>query len=284
MHPFVLVAPASATTSAAPNAPHLRPDPLPSLSRIRALPLSEKVTLEVKTKSAAHASTMLPGVTAMAANNRISRMTLTTKVSVAIGREELAWAKTLARREGKSLSAIVTGSLAERRRLAALADVVAWMAEDEPPLSDAELGAAQRDLPASRKTVSRGRRLDEGAASPCVVQTSTTSEEASRPIARGPRGVEDEGRERLGEEAERALDVRLYADVQEASHLVSGRSLREEPSLLLLDEDVHNKIIREHDSSQAPEARSNEDRPGEEAPPCKDGAGDDRTGPRSRRW
>jgi hypothetical protein len=52
-------------------------------------------------------------------------------------------AKTLARLEGKSLSAVVTESLAERRRLAALAEVVAWMGEAQPPLTDDELNAAQ---------------------------------------------------------------------------------------------------------------------------------------------
>lgn len=40
----------------------------------------------------------------------------TAKVSVAIGEEELQWARSLARREGKSLSAVLTESLAERRR------------------------------------------------------------------------------------------------------------------------------------------------------------------------
>ncbi len=79
-------------------------------------------------------------------------MTSTAKVSVAIGRAELAWAKTLARREGKSLSAVVTESLAERRRLTALAEVVAWMAEAQTPLTDEELNAAQRELAAKRKT------------------------------------------------------------------------------------------------------------------------------------
>lgn len=77
-------------------------------------------------------------------------MVSTAKVSVAIGRDELAWAKTLARREGKSLSAVVTESLAERRRLVALAEVVAWMEEGQPPLSDAELRVAQRELAAKR--------------------------------------------------------------------------------------------------------------------------------------
>jgi len=78
-------------------------------------------------------------------------MTTTAKVSMAIGRAELEWAKTLARREGKSLSAIVTESLAERRRLAALAEVVAWMAEAQAPLTDDEVNAAQRELAAERK-------------------------------------------------------------------------------------------------------------------------------------
>jgi hypothetical protein len=80
-------------------------------------------------------------------------MSSTAKVSVAIGREELAWAKTLARRERKSLSAVVTESLAERRRLAALAEIVAWMGEGQPPLTDAELRAAHRELQAARQPV-----------------------------------------------------------------------------------------------------------------------------------
>lgn len=72
------------------------------------------------------------------------------KVSVAIGREELGWAKNRAAREGKSLSALLTETLAERRRLEALAEVVAWMGEDAPAVSKAELAAARREL--------RGRR------------------------------------------------------------------------------------------------------------------------------
>jgi nucleotide-binding universal stress UspA family protein len=70
----------------------------------------------------------------------------TAKVSVAIGEDELQWARTIARREGKSLSAVVTESLAERRRLLALRDVVAWMGKGEPPLSREELDAASREL------------------------------------------------------------------------------------------------------------------------------------------
>jgi hypothetical protein len=84
-------------------------------------------------------------------------MTSTAKVSVAIGRAELAWAKTLARIEGKSLSAVVTESLAERRRLAALAEIVAWMGEAQPPLTDDELNAAQRELAAKRSRTKGAR-------------------------------------------------------------------------------------------------------------------------------
>lgn len=93
-------------------------------------------------------------------------MSTTAKVSVAIGRDELAWAKTLARREGKSLSAVVTESLAERRRLAALAEVVAWMGEEQAPLTDLELSAAQRELSdRPQPAQGRGRTKSGGAQS-----------------------------------------------------------------------------------------------------------------------
>ena len=78
-------------------------------------------------------------------------MAATEKVSVAIGRDELVWAKALARREKKSLSAVLTEALAERRRLRALADVVAWMGEEQPALTKAELRAARRELDSRRK-------------------------------------------------------------------------------------------------------------------------------------
>jgi hypothetical protein len=78
-------------------------------------------------------------------------MAATEKVSVAIGRDELAWAKALARREKKSLSAVLTEALAERRRLRALAEVVTWMGEDQPPLTKPELRAARRELDSRRR-------------------------------------------------------------------------------------------------------------------------------------
>jgi nucleotide-binding universal stress UspA family protein len=70
----------------------------------------------------------------------------TAKVSVAIGEDELEWARAVARREGKSLSAVLTESLAERRRLVALREVVSWMAKGEAPLTREELAAAGREL------------------------------------------------------------------------------------------------------------------------------------------
>jgi hypothetical protein len=73
----------------------------------------------------------------------------TAKVSVAIGEDELEWARSVAHREGKSLSAVVTESLAERRRLTALREVVSWMAKGVEPLSKEELAAANRELSAT---------------------------------------------------------------------------------------------------------------------------------------
>ena len=70
----------------------------------------------------------------------------TAKVSVAIGEDELTWARTIARREGKSLSAVLTESLAEKRRLAALREVVTWKRKGQTQLSAAELSEARRAL------------------------------------------------------------------------------------------------------------------------------------------
>lgn len=78
-------------------------------------------------------------------------MAATAKVSVALGQAELGWAKARARREGKSLSAVVTESLAAQRRLEALTQVVGWMQEDQPPLTKAELNAADRALRSRRR-------------------------------------------------------------------------------------------------------------------------------------
>ncbi len=68
------------------------------------------------------------------------------KVSVAIGEEELGWARAIARREHKSLSSVVTESLAAQRRLEALGEVVAWMGKGAPPLTKAERARASREL------------------------------------------------------------------------------------------------------------------------------------------
>jgi len=72
-------------------------------------------------------------------------MAATAKVSVAIGKSELAWVKARARREHKSVSAIVTDTLAAQRRLEALRDVVEWMQSEQPPLELHEIKRAARD-------------------------------------------------------------------------------------------------------------------------------------------
>lgn len=89
----------------------------------------------------------------------------TAKVSVAIGQDELAWARAEARRQGKSLSAVVTESLAERKRLEAMREVLEWMGEGKPPLTreeidDAkkELGLEKRSPRAQKRKVPRSRR------------------------------------------------------------------------------------------------------------------------------
>jgi hypothetical protein len=73
------------------------------------------------------------------------------KVSVAIGEAELGWARSVARRDHKSLSAVVTESLAAQKRLEALNEVITWMAEGQPPLTKAELARARRELRSRRR-------------------------------------------------------------------------------------------------------------------------------------
>lgn len=75
------------------------------------------------------------------------------KVSVAIGREDLEWARERADREGASLSSVLTaairatrereGKLAKQR--AALDTYIAWATKGKP-LTAKELEAARREL------------------------------------------------------------------------------------------------------------------------------------------
>lgn len=78
-------------------------------------------------------------------------MAATAKVSVAIGKAELSWAKTRAKRERKSLSAVVTETIAAQRRLEALRDVVEWMQAEQPPLEARELATASRELKSRKR-------------------------------------------------------------------------------------------------------------------------------------
>lgn len=75
------------------------------------------------------------------------------KVSVALGHEELAWAQRRARREGVSVSAVLTDAArrareaelreAEQRR--AWAGIVAWVTNGAP-FSPEEIAAVDREL------------------------------------------------------------------------------------------------------------------------------------------
>lgn len=81
----------------------------------------------------------------------------TAKVSVAIDEDALEWARTVARREGKSLSAVVSESLAQQKRLAAMREVLNWMGEGKPPLTEAELEAARQELGLSTRRAPKRR-------------------------------------------------------------------------------------------------------------------------------
>lgn len=52
----------------------------------------------------------------------------------------------VARRDRKSVSAVVTESLAAQKRLEALGEVVAWMSEGQHPATKAERASARRAL------------------------------------------------------------------------------------------------------------------------------------------
>ena len=81
------------------------------------------------------------------------------KISVAIGREELEWARSRAKREGTSLSAVLTEAArtvreqeARRKRQdAAWSEFVAWATDGQ--------GLAAEQLEDARRELSPGRRL-----------------------------------------------------------------------------------------------------------------------------
>lgn len=78
-------------------------------------------------------------------------MGATAKISIAIGREELAWVKKRAKRARTSVSAVISEAIAERRRFEALQDVVDWALADQPALTESELAAVRRELRSRKK-------------------------------------------------------------------------------------------------------------------------------------
>lgn len=81
----------------------------------------------------------------------------TAKVSVAIGEPELAWARARARAQGKSLSALLTETIAEQKRLEAMREVLDWLGEGKPPLTQAEIDAGAAELGLARSSPKRKR-------------------------------------------------------------------------------------------------------------------------------
>lgn len=91
------------------------------------------------------------------------------KISVALGHEELAWAQRRAKREGTSVSAVITAAARraaeeeqrEPRQREAWAEIVAWATKDEP-FTPEEIAAADRELGgaegARRRARARGKR------------------------------------------------------------------------------------------------------------------------------
>lgn len=91
------------------------------------------------------------------------------KISVALGHEELAWAQRRAKREGTSVSAVLTAAARrtrdeearDERQRAAWEEYEAWATAESGPLSHGELEAARRELaaePAQAPREAKARR------------------------------------------------------------------------------------------------------------------------------
>lgn len=73
-------------------------------------------------------------------------MLSTTKISVALGIDELEWVRARAKRQKASLSATLTAVLAEHRRLEAMREILDGLNQDQDPVTDAERARVLREL------------------------------------------------------------------------------------------------------------------------------------------
>jgi hypothetical protein len=64
---------------------------------------------------------------------------------VTLPSEELAWARARAEREGTTVSAVVTDSVRKARQAEAWAEVLPALLEGQPPITDEEMRAAERE-------------------------------------------------------------------------------------------------------------------------------------------
>jgi hypothetical protein len=81
----------------------------------------------------------------------------TEKTSVAIGRDELAWARERAERDGTSLSAVVTEAIRRRKQLEAWVELRDALLGGQEPISLAEARAMEAELfpPKERRRAKR---------------------------------------------------------------------------------------------------------------------------------
>lgn len=89
-------------------------------------------------------------------------MASTAKTSIAIGLEELEWARVRASEEGKSLSAFITEILHHQRKREAWIRVRDELMAGQPPFTEEELRAADAELfgdaPPVKRRAARARR------------------------------------------------------------------------------------------------------------------------------
>lgn len=67
------------------------------------------------------------------------------RIRVALGEEELAWARARAKRLKTSISAVVAEAIRERRRAEASREVLDWLLEVNPRATSAELEEIERE-------------------------------------------------------------------------------------------------------------------------------------------
>jgi hypothetical protein len=69
----------------------------------------------------------------------------TEKLSVALGRDELSWVKKRAKKLRASVSSVITEAVRQARQVEARREVLGWLLEGQPAISDAERRRVERE-------------------------------------------------------------------------------------------------------------------------------------------